>query len=123
MLTRVAPRIEQPTRISEPQSAQTQALMKRDALEAELAKVSYFSPVTRIDVETHTAVLHYRDAETGKTVKQYPSEKQVQAYQRAAALDEARPEQATESGESSGPDHAQNDPLGPEQGQRTRLMA
>ena len=86
MLTPISPPVEQPIRNTESHAAQSLAQTKRDPLETELAKVSYFSPVTRIDVETQTAVLHYRNPETGQTIKQYPSEKQVQAYQRAASL-------------------------------------
>lgn len=42
--------------------------------------LEYFSPVVHLDVETQRTVLMYRDAQTGKVVSQYPSEKQLEAY-------------------------------------------
>ena len=125
MLTPVPVRPEQPIRNIETLAQQTLALAKRDSLETELAKVSYFSPVTRIDVETQTAVLQYRNAETGQLIRQYPSEKHIQAYQRAASLDQLKVdnfEQDEENAESSR-DETQDDTADPEQMKHVLVIA
>ncbi len=122
MLTPVALRPEPPIRNLDTQSAHTLTLAERDPLETDLARVSYFSPVTRIDVETQTAVLQYRNAETGQLIRQYPSEKQIQAYQRAAPAD--TPEDADserEGGEDAG-NETGGEAAKPEQMPRTRWL-
>lgn len=44
---------------------------------------SYFSPVLRIDSETQKIVILFRDENTGEVKRQYPSERQLEAYRGA----------------------------------------
>jgi len=41
----------------------------------------YFSPVIRIDQETQTAILQYRNSETGQVEREYPAPPKKGAYQ------------------------------------------
>lgn len=41
----------------------------------------YFSPVIRIDKDTQTAILQYRDSSTGKVEREYPAPPKQGAYQ------------------------------------------
>lgn len=86
----------------------TQSDHTREPMERDLAKVSYFSPVTRIDVDTQKAVLQYRDADTGNVERQYPSKERLRAYSAGGsamaadqpaetARDEAKPSATRES--------------------------
>ena len=43
---------------------------------------TFFSPVIKIDRENQTAILQFRDSETGEVTKEYPSES-VKAYEPA----------------------------------------
>jgi hypothetical protein len=40
----------------------------------------YFSPVLKIDPQTQSVVIQYRNSETGAVTNQYPSEKDLKAY-------------------------------------------
>lgn len=40
----------------------------------------YFSPVLKIDPQTQSVVIQYRNSETGVVTNQYPSEKELKAY-------------------------------------------
>ena len=122
MLTPVAPRPEPAIRNLHTDSMQTAMLIEHDALETELAKVSYFSPVTRIDVETQRAVLQYRNAETGQLIRQYPSEKQIQAYQRAASQVGRDDAGSGQEGNEESHDRAGDEGAGPEKMGRTRWL-
>lgn len=44
--------------------------------------VVFFSPVIRIDTKTSTAILEYRDSETGEVERQIPTREQVESYQK-----------------------------------------
>jgi hypothetical protein len=52
----------------------------------------YFSPVVRIDSETNTAILQYRNSETGEVLNQYPNKRQLDSYEHAKVLEQ--PEKA-----------------------------
>ena len=81
MITPVASRPDNGAlQVTEPRPIAAQTDPRRDSIERDLAKYSYFSPVTRIDVETHTAVLQYRDSATGDVERQYPSKERLKAY-------------------------------------------
>lgn len=59
-------------------------------------QVVYFSPVMRIDPETQTVVIQYRDSETGDIKNEYPNiSEKMTAYMQASAT--------TESGETAIP--------------------
>ena len=44
----------------------------------------------RVDVDLDMAILEFKSLETGDIVRQYPTEKQIAGYQRAAQLEERR---------------------------------
>lgn len=44
-------------------------------------KVVYFSPVIKIDSETNTAILQYRDSETGKVKNEFPAKQASDSYE------------------------------------------
>jgi hypothetical protein len=50
------------------------------AAKLETAGSIYLSPVVRIDTETQTAVLQYRDPTTGKVLRQFPPKAGSDAY-------------------------------------------
>jgi hypothetical protein len=81
---------EQPVLRSAQQDADPRTTVSQDS---EASR--FYSPVVRLDPETQRTVLQYRDANSGKVVMQYPSEKQLEAYRNRAA--------AEIKGEASGP--------------------
>lgn len=64
---------------SAPPSVQASDPMLKD-----LAAAQYFSPVYRLDIDSQTLVLQYRDAWSGEVRRQIPSEKQLEAYKNGA---------------------------------------
>lgn len=50
----------------------------------------------RLDSGAERAILEVRSSETGEVVKQYPSEAQIRAFQRAATLESGREQQRAE---------------------------
>lgn len=44
----------------------------------------------RVDVNLDMAILEFKSFETGDIIRQYPTEKQIAGYQRAAQLEESR---------------------------------
>lgn len=66
----------QATRFKERKQREAQSDVRNEAV--------YFSPVVRIDRETQSAVIQYRDQETGEVLNQYPNKgKASGAYQQA----------------------------------------
>lgn len=51
----------------------------------------YFSPVIKIDKETQSAVIQYRDQETGEVENEYPHKEKLNAYKHAEEA--AKPEE------------------------------
>jgi hypothetical protein len=70
----------QNTRFKERRLREAESLVRNDAV--------YFSPVLRIDTNSQTVILEYRDNSTGEVQIQYPSEKQVKSYVDAQSLKE-----------------------------------
>lgn len=60
----------------------------REAESLVRSEVLYYSPVLRIDTNSQTVILQYRDNTTGEVQVQYPSEKQVKSYAAAQSLNE-----------------------------------
>ena len=54
----------------------------------------YISPFVSVDTNFNTAVLQFRDSETGDVLNQFPSESALEARQRQAARQEAQREEA-----------------------------
>ncbi len=54
------------------------------------AKPEYTVSTIRVDVNLDMAILEFKSSETGDIIRQYPTEKQIAGYQRAAQLEEAR---------------------------------
>lgn len=74
--------------------AQSSRYKDRDARKADSVvrnEVVYFSPVIRIDPDTQTAIIQYRDSNTGKVTNEYPTEKQMESYERSAQVAEKAP--------------------------------
>lgn len=61
----------------------TPTVPSQDPIERDLAVARFFSPVTRLDVDTQKAVLLYRDKTTGEVIDQIPSRKKLEAYAKA----------------------------------------
>jgi hypothetical protein len=61
----------------------------------------YFSPVIRIDKDTQSTVIQYRDPNTGQVLQQYPHKSRVSAYEHAQ-------DTAKASASSSDQDHVIN---------------
>jgi hypothetical protein len=59
---------------------ETPAQTAEAAAKLETAGSIYLSPVVRIDNETQTAVLQYRDPSTGKVLRQFPAKTGSDAY-------------------------------------------
>lgn len=49
----------------------------------------YISPFVRVDSKTQQAVLMLRETESGEVLRQYPTKKELMAYSRSQAVDEA----------------------------------
>lgn len=47
-------------------------------------QVVFFSPVVRIDAETQSVVIQYRDTETGEITNEFPNPNRTTAYQHAS---------------------------------------
>lgn len=43
----------------------------------------YFSPILHLDREAERVVIQFRDADSGETVQQYPTKKQLEVYRTA----------------------------------------
>ena len=54
----------------------------------------YISPFVAVDTNFDTAVIQFRDSETGDIINQFPSESALEARQRQAAAQEAQREEA-----------------------------
>lgn len=52
----------------------------------DFAKVVYFSPVAQLDVDTSQVLYRFRDSSTGEVTRQFPSERQLAAYQSGLSL-------------------------------------
>ena len=66
---------------------QSNRYKERDAQKAQSSvrnEVVYFSPVIRIDADTQSAIIQYRDSATGKVTNEYPTEKQLESYEKSA---------------------------------------
>lgn len=71
------------------------ARKEQQQLEKPQAPVApYVSPRVRVDNLTNIAMIEFRDSETGAVVNQFPSEKQILAFQKAESLGENAPETA-----------------------------
>jgi hypothetical protein len=57
-----------------------QATQSTSSAQDQTASNYYFSPVLKIDPQTQSVVIQYRNAETGAVTNQYPSEKELKAY-------------------------------------------
>jgi len=66
---------EQAGRFNERKSREAQSDVKNDAV--------FFSPVVKIDKETHSTVIQYRDSNTGEVTRQYPDKAIIGAYEQA----------------------------------------
>lgn len=56
---------------------------KLETSEQDLLQATYMSPVYRVDVEATAVVLEFRDKGTGEVTRQYPTEKEMEAYRAA----------------------------------------
>ncbi len=87
-------------------SAQASAVVRSQPVERESLQrapaAPFISPRIRVDVEVDKAILEYRDGETGEVIQQYPSEKQLAAFQRAEAADSRQAQAAQIQAPSSG---------------------
>ena len=87
------------------QSSQARSIAANPERVQEVAKAPYVSPYIFMDVNFDRAVLQLRDADTGDVLRQYPSESQMQAYQRAQAsserLQQLAPDVSAEQSDSS----------------------
>ena len=79
----------QNTRFKERRLREAQSDVRNEAI--------YSSPVLRIDNDTQTVILQYRDISTGEIEIQYPSKKQMQSYTQAQMLEDTRSEAALEA--------------------------
>jgi hypothetical protein len=66
---------EQASRFNERKSIEAQSDVKNEAV--------FFSPVIKIDKETHTTVIQYRDSTTGAVTREYPDKAKISAYEQA----------------------------------------
>lgn len=98
MITEVRPAAEAPVAVAEPlQSRQAGNQETSNDVGPRFVEASYLSPVVRLDTDTQTALLVFRDSGTGETLFQYPSERTLQQYKDIAdqaARDAASKEQA-----------------------------
>lgn len=62
--------------------------VKENDSQVDANKVIFFSPVVKIDKDTQSAVLQYRDSSTGEVKNEYPSEKQLKSYESAQELEQ-----------------------------------
>jgi hypothetical protein len=69
----------QETRFKERKQREAQSVARNDAI--------FFSPVIKVDTETNTAIIQYRDVQTGEVQNQYPSPKQIDSYKQAQQLE------------------------------------
>lgn len=66
---------------------QSNRFKERDARKADSVVRSdavYFSPVIRIDPDTQTAIIQYRDSSTGQITNEYPTPRQMDSYKHSA---------------------------------------
>ncbi|WP_207476520.1 hypothetical protein [Arenibaculum pallidiluteum] len=64
-----------------PPSGASDALPDPDKLpEGAGSNGPYYSPVVRLDAESHRTVITFRDVNTGDVTIQYPTERQLEAY-------------------------------------------
>lgn len=63
----------------------------RDAQSDVRNEVVYYSPVIRIDRETSTAIIQYRDGATGEVQREYPNPPKKGAYVQAEAKPAEQP--------------------------------
>lgn len=74
------------------QSSRFQERRLREAHSDVRNQAVYFSPVIRIDQKTSTAIMQYRDSETGKVEREYPAPPKEGAYIQAEVASNAKPE-------------------------------
>jgi hypothetical protein len=78
-----------------PQSkAQTESAKFTQAQSVTKKDETFFSPVVKIDTQTHAAILVFRDTKTGEVEREFPNKQQVAAYeapQKAATQNVATP--------------------------------
>jgi hypothetical protein len=66
---------EQVARFNDQKAIEAQSDVKSEAV--------FFSPVIKIDKDTQTTVIQYRDPTTGAVTKEYPDKAKLDAYQHA----------------------------------------
>ncbi len=62
---------------------QSDRFKERDARKADSVvrpEAVYFSPVIRIDPDTHTAIIQYRNSTTGAVTNEYPTPQKMESY-------------------------------------------
>lgn len=79
------PSVSAPPLRSAPQQAATPAPQQQQASVAPLPDFTVSS--IRVDNHLDLAILEFKSAETGDVVRQYPTEKQIAGYERAAQLE------------------------------------
>ena len=90
------------------------AEIKAETSKSDLAKVQYHSPVIKLEVDTQTAILQYRDGQTGEVTRQYRSDEAISAQfaeqkqaadkaATAAAAKRAEAEAAPATGQQAAP--------------------
>ena len=68
---------------------------------ARVPRESFTSSRIRVDNFLDLAILEVRSQETGDIIRQYPTERQIEAFQRAAELDSRRSEAAESNANST----------------------
>ena len=90
------------------QTSTTQVLSANPArIQAAAVTAPYLSPHVDYNSGNSKPIFVVRDSSTGETVKQFPSEAQIRAYQRAAAVQDQVVSRAQFEHQSGGPDLAQ----------------
>lgn len=68
---------------------QSNRFKERDAREADSIvrnEAVFFSPVIRIDTDTNTAIIQYRDSQTGQVKNEFPTPKQIDSYRQSSEV-------------------------------------